>query len=265
MKAPILLHDIDGVKKLSLAPELNSHLITHAYLYHQPYGWFNDYPVDEEGITPWYTFPAIKFIKDILNKKTKVFEYGCGYSTIFYNNYVGETISIEHNNEWIAKVHEVVPDAIIHCIDQNAQVHDEAKDKVNEFIKTWPQCKSNDREHDVKHGLINDEFAGYASSIYNYPKGYFDVIVLDGMARSLSGVLSIECAREDTIIILDNSDRWQYNALQIYLHEKGFQRLDFWGPGWNNYNEWCTSFFCRNFKLKNNRLLRPEKEGPIFI
>jgi hypothetical protein len=124
--------------------------------------------------------------------------------------------------------------------------------------------RSDDRDHDVRHGLINNEFAGYASTIYNYPQGYFDVIVLDGMARALSGVLAVERARDDTLIILDNSDRWQYNTLQQYLIDKGYKRIDFWGPGWNNYNAWCTSVFCKNFSFKNNRSLRPETEGPIF-
>jgi hypothetical protein len=265
MKQPIALHQTDNEKRLSIPPDLNSHLITHAYLYLQPNGWFHDSPEDQEGVTPWFTFPAIAFLKDVLSKDTKVFEFGCGFSTIFFNNYVGEVVSIEHNLDWMNKVKTHVPNANIICVDQNAVIHPNAVDKVEEFKLNFKQYRTNDRDHDVRHGLLNDEFAGYASAIFNYPKGYFDVIILDGMARSLTGVLSIEMAREDTLIILDNSDRCQYNNLQLYLNEKGFQRLDFWGPGWNNYNAWCTSIFCRNFKLKNNRLLRPETEGPIFV
>lgn len=264
MKKPITLVDQNGVKKLSLVGELHSHLTTHAYLYLQPNGWFNDCPMDEEGITPWMTFPAIAFLKDVLNKESKVFEYGCGYSTVFFNQFVGETVSVEHDMTWVDNVKINVPDAKIHVVDQNAKVHDDALPVVENFVKTFSQIISDDRDHDVKHGLINNEFAGYASTIYNYPKGYFDVIVLDGMARSLSGVLAVEMARDDTLIILDNSDRWQYNPLQNYLVDKGFMRIDFWGPGWNNYHAWCTSIFCKNFNFKNNRLNRPQIEGPIL-
>jgi len=264
MKKPITLIDQGGVKRLSLVGELHSHLTTHAYLYHQPNGWFNDFPCDEEGITPWYTFPAISFLKDIINKDTKVFEYGTGYSTIFFNQNAGETVTVEHDSNWMNNVKEQVPDATIHIVDQNAKIHDDAAPVVEDFIKTFTQIVSDDRDHDVRHGLINNEFAGYASTIYNYPKGYFDVIVLDGMARALSGVLAAEVAREDTLIILDNSDRWQYNPLQKYLIDRGFMRIDFWGPGWNNYHAWCTSIFCKKFDFKNNRLLRPKQEGPIL-
>jgi hypothetical protein len=264
MKKPITLVEQDGAQRLSLANDLSSHLSTHAYLYLQPNGWFNDFPCDEEGVTPWMTFPAIAFLKDVLSKESKVFEYGCGYSTVFFNNYVGETVSVEHDMTWVERVKENTPTATIHTIDQNARIHDDAMELVNKFIDTFPQVRSDDRDHDVRHGLINNEFAGYASTIYNYPQGYFDVIVLDGMARALSGVLAVERARDDTLIILDNSDRWQYNHLQQYLADKGYKRIDFWCTGWNNYNAWCTSIFCKNFSFKNNRLARPEREGPIF-
>jgi len=264
MKKPITLVEVDGDKRLTLPPEMHSHLSTHAYLYLQPRGWFNDYPMDEEGITPWYTFPAISFIKDVISKETKVFEYGTGFSTIFFNTNAGEVVTVEHDGEWVQRIKDNVPNALIHTIDQNAKVHDDAVDTVERFKSTFTQFESGDKSHDIKHGLVNNEFAGYASKIYEYPHGYFDIIVLDGMARTLSGVLAAERARDDTLIILDNSDRWQYNPLQEYLNQKGFMRIDFWGPGWNNYHAWCTSIFCKKFSFKNNRLLRPEQEGPIL-
>jgi hypothetical protein len=264
MKKPIVLVEQDGAKKLSLTNDLSSHLITHAYLYLQPNGWFNDYPCTDEGVTPWMTFPAINFLKDIISSDMKVFEYGSGYSTIFFNAHAGETVTVEHDIQWVERVKQFVPTATIHVIDQNAKVHDDAVPLVDEFIKSFEQIRSEDRDHDVRHGLINNEFAGYASAIYNYPKDYFDIIVLDGMARALSGVLAVERAKDDALIILDNSDRWHYNPLQKYLIDKGYKRIDFWGPGWNNYNAWCTSFFFKNLSFKNNRLQRPEQEGPIF-
>jgi hypothetical protein len=264
MKKPITLVESEGIKRLNLPGDLSSHLSTHAYLYLQEHGWFNDYPCDEEGITPWMTFPAISFLKDIISKKTKVFEYGSGFSTIFFNQRAGETVSVEHDITWVDTIKANVPDAKIHIVDQNAKVHDEASDLVNNFISSFPQIRSPDREHDLRHGLINNEFAGYASKLYEYPKGHFDIIILDGMARSLSGVIAVERARHDTVIVLDNSDRWQYNHLQQYLIDKGYRRIDFWGPGWNNYNAWCTSFFFKTLSFKNTNLLRKEKEGPIF-
>jgi hypothetical protein len=264
MKTPITLVEENEVKRLSLTHDISSHLSTHAYLYLQPNGWFHDFPCDEEGITPWMTFPAIAFLKDIVSDKTKVFEYGSGYSTIFFNNRAGETVSVEHNVEWMNRVKENMPNANIHLVEENALVTDDVSFIVNDFIQNFPQLMTENREHDIMHGLVNNEFGAYASMISKYPKGHFDIIVLDGMARSLSGVFAVEYASDDTIIVLDNSDRWHYNHLQQHLSDKGYKRIDFWGPGWNNYHAWCTSIFCKNLNITNNRLHRPIKEGPII-
>lgn len=263
MKSPISAIEIQGFKQLNIPSDLQSHLTTHAYLYLQPNGWFNDFPEDQDGITPWMTFPAIAFLKDIVSENTRVFEYGCGYSTIFFNARAKETVSVEHNIEWMNKVKENLPDASIHHVEANSPPNPEVADIINDFILNFPQVSTDNREHDIMHGLVNDEFGAYASTISNYPKGYFDIIVLDGMARSLSGVFAVEYANEDSVIVLDNSDRWHYNHLQQHLIDKGYKRIDFWGPGWNNYHAWCTSIFCKNLNIINTRLHRPIKEGPI--
>lgn len=253
----------DNAKHLTLPNDLNSHLYTFAYNYLQPNGWFNDYPCDGDGPAPWITFPAVEFLKDILSKDNKVFEYGCGYSTLFYNRLVGEVVSVEHDPEWVNEVKNHLPTATIYLAQENAPVHPDAEIIVNDFITTFPQVRTELREHDFIHGLMNNEFAGYASVLYNYPKGYFDVIVLDGMARSLTGMMAIERIADNGMIILDNSDRWHYNVLQQQLRNHGFKRIDFWGPGFNSYKAWCTSIFIKNLGFTNHKLDRPITEGPI--
>lgn len=260
MKKPIVLTVEEDVKKLTVPNDLNSHITTHAYLYLQPHGWFNEFPVDEEGLTPWYTFPAITFLKDIISNQFNVLEYGSGYSTLFYKPRVRNIITIEHDQVWADKVLAENNNLDIRVITENSEVHPEALSVLDNFKHTYPQVRSQDYQHDLKHGLVNDEFAGYASIIYQAYPNFYDMIVIDGMARALCTVMAVESGRlkDDGIIILDNSDRWQYNSIQQYLHDKGYGRLDFWGPGWNNYNSWCTSFYSKNFKLNNNRLLRAE-------
>jgi len=266
MKQPIQLVEIDGVKKLSAGADINSHLTTHAYLYLQPSGWFSDYPCDEEGITPWYTFPAISFLKDILEPSAKVLEYGSGFSTLYYKNKVQSLITIEHNKEWADKLLVENDKLDIHVIPENSPVHPEAEQIFEHFKQNFPQVHSGDPRHDMMHGLCNDEFGGYASRIFQAHHNFYDMVVIDGMARALCTVMAVESGRlkDDGLIILDNSDRWQYNHIQSYLQKMGYGRLDFWGPGWNNYHAWCTSFYSKKFPINNYRLLRPETSGPIM-
>lgn len=266
MKKPIVLVDDEGVKKLNMPSDISSHLSTHAYLYLQSNGWFNDYPCDEEGITPWYTFPAIAFLKDIISQDMRVLEYGSGYSTLYFKSQVQHLKTIEHNKEWAEKLLLEDNTLDIQVVEQKSTINPQAVNVYKNFINTFPQIRSNDPDHDLRHGLVNNEFGGYASKIYNsFPK-FYDIVVIDGMARALCTVMTVESDRlkDDGIIILDNSDRWQYNPIQKYLADNGYGRIDFWGPGWNNYNAWCTSFYSRKFPINNNRLLRPETNGQIF-
>ena len=50
MKLPISAIDVQGFKQLNIPSDLQPHLTTHAYLYLQPHGWFNDYPEDEDAM-----------------------------------------------------------------------------------------------------------------------------------------------------------------------------------------------------------------------
>lgn len=267
MNKPITLVETDGVKKLCLSGELSSHLSTHAFLYLQPNGWFNDYPCDENGICPWYTFPAISYLKDIIKKEFKILEYGSGFSTLYFKQQVSHLVTVEHDQEWVDKLLEKDKNLDIHLVRANAGIHPEAKDLIDNFMRTFEQVKSENQDHDIFHGLSNFEYAGYASRIYQASKNFYDIVVIDGMARALCAVMAVESGRlkDKGIIILDNSDRWQYNPIQKYMYEKGYGRIDFWGPGWNNYQAWCTSFYSKAFPTNNNLLLRPETQGPIII
>ncbi len=266
MKKPITLIEQDGMKRLTLSNDLSSHLSTHAYLYLQPLGWFNDYPCDDEGITPWYTFPAIAFLKDILLPEYRVLEYGSGFSTLYYKNKVQHLVTIEHNKEWAEKLLLENDKLDIHLVGPNEELHPDSVHIYNNFKETFPQVMSSDNNHDLIHGLSNLEFGGYASRIFQAHDHFYDVVVIDGMARALCTVMAVESKKlkDDGIIILDNSDRWQYNHIQVYLNKMGYGRLDFWGPGWNNYHAWCTSFYSKKFPVNNQRLLRNETTGPIL-
>lgn len=265
MKKPITLVDDNGVQKLSLPQEYSSHLSTFAYLYLQPNGWFSEHPCDDHGIIPWLTYPSVSFLKDILNKDMKVLEYGGGYSTAFFNNTVGKTVTVEHDEHWYNAIKEKNPNAELYFVPKNFEHHIDSVPTINWFFDNFPQIKSDNYDHDYKHGMVNDEFLGYASVIYNYPKGYFDVILLDGMARELSGVMALERINDNGIIILDNSDRWQYNSLQRYFINNGYKRIDFWGPGFGNYKAWCTSIFAKNLSFNNNNVERPRNDGDLFV
>lgn len=258
MKKPISLVEVEGVQKLNCTQDLSSHLYTHAYYYLQNNGWFNDYPCDEEGITPWFTFPSIAYLKDIISKDWKVIEFGGGYSSLYFKNNVNFLRTIEHNQEWSTKLLQQNNSLDIRVVGENSDPHPESRTSIETFFKTYQPILSENAQYNYMHGLINKEFAGYASLIYQALPKFYDLVVIDGMARFLCAYLTVESnkLKDNGIIILDNSDRVHYNQIQEFLNKRGFGRIDFWGTGWNNYEPWCTSFYSKIFPLNNNKVLR---------
>src|SRR5574344_748693 len=52
---------------------------------------------------PWYTYPAIEYLSQFDYKDKKIFEYGCGFSSLFWAERAEKVISIEDNPKWFEK------------------------------------------------------------------------------------------------------------------------------------------------------------------
>lgn len=239
-------------------------LFTLADKYLANVGWFNQKPINDSGPTPWFTYPAISFLDDILTKDMKVFEYGAGYSTLYFAENANQVHSVDHSLDWVNNITATNPKTnVLFCGEDNMPLAS-AQKYIEEFISLDFECPiSNNNNHNIEHGLLNLEYAKYASQVTNWDKGYFDLIVIDGMARNLSGFVASKFIADNGYIILDNSDRWQYNSLQEYLIGEGFGRVDFWGAGPVNAYGWCTSVFSKSFKLKNKKIKRISGSGDL--
>jgi hypothetical protein len=231
--------------------------LTTGFLY--PLGWFNSTPTTSASRTlPWFTYPSIYYLENIVTKDNRVFEYGAGYSTMFFEYWAGECNSVDHDPSWTAKL--VPPEGSkvnVHLREEGHPVQPESLELLEKYRSMgFHSPVVEERDHNIKHGLLNDEFAGYAGEIFSKPAGYYDIIVVDGMARMLCAFYAAHMIAEDGIIILDNSDRWQYDAIQHYLIEQGFGRIDFWGIGPVNTQQWCTSFFSKQYKIPVKKIDR---------
>ena len=222
-------------------------------------GWFlslSGEPQDSHGAIPWITYPATTMLSRIVQPDFKVFEFGCGVSTVWWSNKVRAVVAVDHNQQWVEKVRAratekaVVVHRAMNCPTDYAATLEEF------FQKNYELPTAPNPAHNIGHGLLCREFIGYASEILRYPAGYFDLVVVDGMARVLTAWLAARQLGSNGIILFDNTDRWQYNAAYQLLIDAGFARLDFWGVGPVNRDEWCTSLFVRNLEvLKRNPLI----------
>lgn len=213
---------------------------------------------------PLYTTPAIEFLETIIRPEWKVFEYGGGGSTGYYGLRCNESHVVEHNGGWVENIRGMSPSSVIHHVEENQPVLEEATDMDSAFYAqgfALPIRETHPHSYNQYHGITNDEFRGYASYLAKYPKGYFDLIAVDGMARSLCLWYAHKMIKDGGIIVLDNSDRWLFNTMHCYLIAHGFNRKDFWQSG---HPCWCTSFFSTSFEPEEGPCDRPVDSGDIY-
>lgn len=176
-------------------------------------GWFRSFregfPVDAAGQPlPWLTYPAIDFLASRIDSDWRVFEYGCGYGTLWWAARVSEVAGVDHDASWIAAISPRLP--------------------ATASVRLVPL----------------DPPESYVEAIASAGEP-FDVVIVDGRHRPAC-LLRAERAIVGTgVIILDNSERIEYREAIEQLRACGFRRVDFCGlvPAvcWKS----CTSIFYR--------------------
>lgn len=176
-------------------------------------GWFQSLrlgrPVDRyEAPVPWFTYPFLEFIENRLNQDMIVFEYGGGYSTLFFEKRVKSITSVEHDKYWYEKLSMLV------------------SGKVN--LK-WTEL----------------DYGGKYCRKASETGVKYDIIVVDGRDRVNCCIHGFSALTDSGIVILDDSDRQKYDEAKSFLAQKDFKRIDFWGISPGNFNRRCTSVFYR--------------------
>lgn len=175
-------------------------------------------PVDKEGDPiPWYTYPAIEYLKqfDLTDKTT--FEWGSGNSSLFWARKAKEIVSIESHKGWLNIVN---------------------KSKLsNQKI------------------FLFEKKDDYVRAILNQNKK-FDIIVIDGKYRYECAKIAGKCLSPGGLIILDNSDWFPKTARTLREHNLIQVDFNGFGPI-NNYTWTTSLFFSRNFNFKSNQPVQP--------
>ena len=242
--------------------QIDTHRFGAKYLEDQ--GWFESsrslQSVGVQGApTPWITYPAFKMLERIVRPSHKIFEYGTGNSSLWWSSKANLVAAVEHNPDWSDIIKEKAPGNLSVALRREGEAaSDEHRYLIDSFLSEHPSLPSlGDRKSDIGHGLNCVDFGAYAAEPAKYGKGFFDIFVVDGMARSLCAHVAAELITDNGIIIWDNSDRRQYNPGFAGLGKLGWKRIDFYGPGPVGLREWCTSIFCRNINWLPQNLSLP--------
>jgi hypothetical protein len=171
-------------------------------------------PVGADGAPcPWYTYPALDYLRQLDFAGKTIFEYGCGHSTLFWAGRAAGVVSVEHDRSWYELLNSRLP----------------------------PNCTL----------IYEPQSDAYAEAIDRFDR--FDVIVVDGLVTGRTRLKCARAAlrrlRRGGMIILDNSD-WLPESARL-LREAGLIQVDMTGfaPA-NDYTCATSFFFDREFAFE---------------
>jgi hypothetical protein len=208
------LNKVSSVLQLMVSPRRLKMLLSFNHKgYLNDIGWFNGFdsksPVDGGGNPiPWVTYSFIDFIKDRLNKRHTVFEFGSGNSTFFYAEHAGIVVSVEHDKEWYDKIVRSKPEnaELIYC----------------ELVRDGDYCRVPLKLEET-----------------------FDIIIVDGRDRVNCCKQAVNAVSEDGVIVLDDSEREVYREGVNFLVKRGFKHLSFSGISPGLFYRKSTSVFYK--------------------
>jgi hypothetical protein len=132
---------------------------------------------------PWYTYPAIEFLRTLDLKDCRVFEYGCGNSSIFLAKRVKELFAAENDAAWAAEVGKAnIPNLTILTLTE-------------------------------KESYINAP---------HQVGGKFDLVIIDGRNRKDCANVAVDVVTNEGFIIFDNAD-WYPEACRTLRSKGWFQ------------------------------------------
>ena len=186
-------------------------LLSYKISYLKDVGWQNSVlkqsSIDKNGSPiPWYSYPLLHFIESRLTNEIIVFEFGSGNSTIWWAQHASKVIACEHNQFWIEKLKP---------LPKNVEI----------FYKNL----------DVDYTYFIKEY-----------KEYFDVVIIDGRKRNECIKNCLLSVKKNGIIILDDSERIEYEEGILFLTSCGYRKLDFWGMTPSTATKSCTSIFYKD-------------------
>jgi hypothetical protein len=160
-------------------------------------GWFESYkaraPVDADGEPiPLLTYPALDFLRRRVPEQTEVFEYGSGYSTLWWARRVLRVEAVEHHEGWYERVRAQAP--------KNVRLH---------LIPLEPD-------------------GAYCRKILEY-NSVFDLVVIDGRDRVRCARNALGALKPSGVVIWDDSNRDKYQEGLGWLRDQGFRQIAFTG------------------------------------
>lgn len=137
---------------------------------------------------PWMNYAFVELLDERLNKDLRMFEYGAGFSSLYFAERVKEVVSIEYDKAW--------------------------EEKLRDLLK-----------HCTNHKLIVESVGDAYINAAKSENSLFDLILVDGRERVACFESGIAALTKQGVIILDDSDREEYQSAFEIAKRQGFRHL----------------------------------------
>ena len=157
-------------------------------------GWIaslkRGFPSDSRGEpVPWISYPAITFLTHRVRTTFSVFEFGTGYSTLWWSRHAQSVVTCEHDPQWAQTIKSRMP--------------------ANVEMVTVPL--------DVNYPLA---IARTGRT--------FDIVVVDGRKRAACAIQAMVFLNERGVLVWDDSDRDRYQEGVKTLLSSGYESWISW-------------------------------------
>ena len=188
----------DELEKMGATPELRKRFSGYYDAWKSSQAPWRSTMVDE---VPWLTYEALDFLNRRVNKSLRVFEFGCGGSTVYFAKNAGEVVTVEHHAEWFRDMSAAISRKGIH----NWQGHLIQEEDGGAGDIADPDAYVSDDEN-----YKGKNFRKYASFIDQFGNESFDIIIVDGRARPSCTKHALPKLKKGGWLIIDNADRDYY-------------------------------------------------------
>lgn len=170
---------------------------------------------------PWVAYPAIEFLEGCLSNRHRVFEWGSGGSTLFFQKRAQQIVSVEHDASWFSRVEALL---------------NGASDQGSCIYRLVEPATSNGETHfgSGAPGCDGKDFEAYVRAIEQFADGSFDLVVVDGRARMACLRAALPKITPGGLLLLDNANYPRYARDLAALRSgalSGWREYDLAGPG----------------------------------
>lgn len=169
--------------------------------------WMNSFKPGRNSVndeSAWITFDALDYLSAWLRPEHRVFEFGGGGSTLFFCKKTASVVTVEHHREWFETLEKVMQ--------EKGYSNWQGYFVESDLVADWHLLDAANPKHFRSNSpdQKNRSFERYARMIAPFDDGFFDLVLVDGRARTSCIAQAIPKVKTGGLLVVDNSERPYY-------------------------------------------------------